>query len=390
MAETPYLAVLKRFRGEKVKNHYPVLRRNDLEQLRGNPDLGDLVRLISDEGEFVGWAYYNPACQTVLRVLTTRDEPIDLEFFRSRLRQALERRERLYLPSNVRRLVHGAADGLPGLSIDQLDSHLLIQVETAFMHRRQEELLRVIGELLQPASISYRTPDRPVEGLTEAHEILQGHLPKKLRVQENGLSFTLDPADLHTPAFYPDERDFRQKAAESTQPGERVLDLFAGLGAWSSYFLRAGAKVTAVEPDSRIYRKNRAILKDAPEGNLRRVNAPVLDYLIELKDEGEKFDLILIHPPFQTREQNEYKKVKGWFWYLIYHALPLLNPYGKMVITTRARYLSTDSLLQTIHQAAAGWQQRIYLREIRFQPGDYPYLVQYPESLYLKSVTVQI
>ena len=53
---------------------------------------GDLVRLLSKEGQPLGMAYYNPRAEIAARVLSRRDEPIDASWWQARLQQAIDLR----------------------------------------------------------------------------------------------------------------------------------------------------------------------------------------------------------------------------------------------------------------------------------------------------------
>src|SRR5207253_2369699 len=82
----------------------------------------------------------------------------DAAWLRTRVAAAVAfRREKLGLPEAGRttayRLVHGEADGLPGLVVDRFGDFLAIQVSTAGLDRRRDALLDALEAELAPRAI---------------------------------------------------------------------------------------------------------------------------------------------------------------------------------------------------------------------------------------------
>src|SRR3954466_5059789 len=86
---------------------------------RGGADAGETVRVESDDGRFLAWAAFSPASRMRARAWSFEEsERIDDAFFRRRVEQAVGLRQRLKVPSEGVRLIHGEADGLPGFVVD--------------------------------------------------------------------------------------------------------------------------------------------------------------------------------------------------------------------------------------------------------------------------------
>ena len=86
-----------------------------------------LVNLQSSDGEALGVALYNGRGTIAARLLSDRTYlQVDAAFFAARLRSCLAYRERLF-PEPFYRLVHGEADGLPGLVVDRFGDHAVLQ-----------------------------------------------------------------------------------------------------------------------------------------------------------------------------------------------------------------------------------------------------------------------
>src|SRR5260370_21139017 len=93
---------------------------------------GGLVDGKSSTGQFVARGYYNPRTDIAIRILTHHDdEPIDIDFFRRRIRSAVELRQ-VFNPdrTNTYRLVNSEGDGLPGLILVRFAEVLVAQIHT--------------------------------------------------------------------------------------------------------------------------------------------------------------------------------------------------------------------------------------------------------------------
>ena len=71
-------AVLIPGKEKRVYARHPWVFRSDIARVEGEVLPGDIVSVYSSKGHFLAKAYYNPASQISLRVMSLRDEPIDL------------------------------------------------------------------------------------------------------------------------------------------------------------------------------------------------------------------------------------------------------------------------------------------------------------------------
>ena len=146
-----------------------------------------MVRVFGPGERLIGVAHFSSTSQITLRLLSNRVEPIDREFFRKRLAQAIAHRERVVENSTAFRLVFSEADLLPGLIVDcygwqagdlphcygwqagGLPHHgyLAMQLLTQGMDRAREVVVDCLTELLHPAGILARNDAsvRRLEGL---------------------------------------------------------------------------------------------------------------------------------------------------------------------------------------------------------------------------------
>lgn len=88
--------VMAKTKEAKIKNFYPNVFKDEVKEIIGNIDNGTVVDIVTSEMEFLARAYVTLGTSAIARVLTTKDEKIDKDFFYSRIKSAYEK-ENIYL-----------------------------------------------------------------------------------------------------------------------------------------------------------------------------------------------------------------------------------------------------------------------------------------------------
>jgi 23S rRNA (cytosine1962-C5)-methyltransferase len=378
-------------REKKLQHGYPWVQRGEISEVLGAPTPGALVRIVNFRNETLGIGTYNPQSRFPVRLLTTADEPIDRAFFERRLEHALRHRQRVVQDTNAMRLVFSEADGLPGLIVDQYADYLVVQVRTMGMERLRELWLPTLIEQLEPKGVIERSEmaSRAEEGLEPFAGVLHGDAPELIEIEESGLLFLVPTDAGRKTGFYLDQRENRRRLAAQVRPDERVLDLFCYTGAFALYAARAGAHAVGVDilPDA----------IDLAEVHARRnrleahwIVENAFDWLPQAAEQGAQFDWIVLDPPAIAKRQDQKDSLRWAIWKLVYNALPLLSEGGRLVVCSCAYQLSLTEMLDTVRLAATDRTIPLFLEEITFQAPDHPYLLQFPESLYLKCLWARV
>jgi 23S rRNA (cytosine1962-C5)-methyltransferase len=131
---------------------------------KGRADAGETVRVQAHDGSFLAWAAFSPSSSIRVRAWSFDEhERIDAAFFGQRIQQAVALRARLGLASDAQRLIHGEADGLPGLIVDRYGDTLSAQFLSAGVERWKtviaDQLLHATGltRLYERSEASVRT-----------------------------------------------------------------------------------------------------------------------------------------------------------------------------------------------------------------------------------------
>ncbi len=114
---------------------------------RGKADPGETVRVEASDGRFLAWAAFSPTSMIRVRAWSFDEaERIDHAFFKRRIDRALALRKRLPIASDGVRLIHGEADGLPGLIVDRYADALVAQFLSAGTERWKQAIADVLCE----------------------------------------------------------------------------------------------------------------------------------------------------------------------------------------------------------------------------------------------------
>ncbi len=391
---------LKPGKEKKIRNHYLWIFRDDIATLfRDRQEIpgGSVVAVNSSDNHFLGIGFYNSKSHIVCRMLSKQNVRVDRDFFYHRLKKIIQFRESLRIPSDSFRLVHSEADLMPGLIADQYYKHLVVQFRTLGMDLFRKDIMDILIDLTKPEGIVERSDmeSRTEEGLETVSGVLYGRSDGPVQIGENGVHYRADIVNGHKTGFYLDQRDNRLFVKSLIKSGNRCLDLFCYTGGFSVALACAGVHVTGIDQDEQAIQSagiNAAI--NGVQDRCRFITGDVYDFLENTGKNPQSgtsgsYDMIIIDPPAIVKRKEGIDKLKWAFWKLMNDALPLLNRGGYMVVSSCAYHMSVDLLLEAARFASADNQCRLRMHTITYQPPDHPWILQVPETLYLKTVYFQ-
>jgi 23S rRNA (cytosine1962-C5)-methyltransferase len=384
--------VLKPYAERKLHNFYPRAFHDDIAGVHGDPEPGAVVEVRDATGTLVGRAFYNPAAHIPLRMLTRGDEPVDSEWLRRRLAEAADRR-RSIRDTNAVRLVHGEADGLPGLIVDRYGDVLVVQIRNLGMERWREMLVDALRERFAPRGIYERSDveAREDEGLEPRAGLLWGEIPDPLEVEEDGLVFETSAIRGQKTGFYLDQRENRRRLRGMVRPGDRVLDVYGYIGTFAIHAAAAGATAMVIDKDP--WALQQAERNAARNGLASRITVRLgdaLEMMEALLAEGRRFTHVVLDPPAMVKRRTEWERgVRRRFVEMAALALRLLEEGGALFFSSCAYPVRLEDLIEAVRLAAADVGCRLVVRDVTYQPPDHPWILQIPETLYLKTLIVE-
>jgi len=370
--------------------------------VEGEPGSGETVRVLDSHGTELGLAAYSPASQIRARLWTTdANAAIDEAFLRGRLESALEMRRGLGLerPGAALRWVHGESDGLPGLVVDRYADFLVLQALSAGAERWRDTLASLLLELsgaTQSVRGIYERSDvdvRRLEGLPERTGCLLGEEPpERVEIGEDGLRYRIDIRKGHKTGFYLDQRSNRHQARKLSR-GKDVLDCFCYTGGFTLNALAGGAKsALAVDAagEALAQAREQVALNGLDDGRARWQEGDVFQALRLLRDQGQRFDLVVLDPPKFAPTIHQVERAARGYKDINLLAFKLLRPGGLLVTFSCSGGVSAELFQKIVAGAAldAGVDGRI-VRHLHAS-GDHPVGIHFPEGEYLKGLVIEV
>ena len=366
----------------------------------GRADAGETVRVESHAGEFLAWGAYSPASSIRVRAWSfDAAERIDASFFERRIARAVAVRARLPIDSDAMRLVHGEADGLPGLVVDRYGDTLSAQFTAAGVERWKsaiaDALLKVTGlnRLYERSDASVRG----LEGLPPITGWLRGDPADAgdtvITIREHGWQLAVDVARGHKTGYYLDQRDSRKLFADSVRHFgvQRVLNCYSYTGGFSVAALAGGAaEVTSVDSSGPALERACAhvVLNGFDATRHTAIDADVNGTLRRFVDEGRRFDAIVLDPPKFASTAAQAERAARAYKDINRLAFGLLEPGGLLFTFSCSGGVSADLFHKIVAGAGldAGIDGQIHART--GAAPDHPMTVTFPEGEYLKGLVI--
>jgi 23S rRNA (cytosine1962-C5)-methyltransferase len=363
---------------------------------RGKGDAGETVRVEASNGRFLAWAAYSPASQIRLRAWSFDEhERIDHAFFKRRIDRALALRQRLAVDSDGVRLIHGEADGLPGLIVDCYADVVVAQFLSAGSERWKQAVADILVDRCGGVRVYERSDSgvRELEGLAPVTGWLRGEGETKVRIREHRWQLDLDVASGHKTGYYLDQRDNRARFAQWVRRlgCTRVLNAYCYSGGFSVAALDGGAQqVVSVDSSApALERVNTHVALNGFEvAKSEVVQADVNAYLREAGKRRETFDAIVLDPPkfaptaaHADRAARAYKDVNRL-------ALKLLSPGGLLFTFSCSGGVGADLFHKIVAGAGIDAEVDGAIVERLHAAADHPTTICFPEGEYLKGLAI--
>lgn len=356
--------------------------------------VGELVTLVDDKGP-LATALVDPTSPLRARILDAPEAACDGAWAMARAEAAAARRARdpLLVGCTGRRLVHGEADGCPGLVVDAYTDTAVIVFDgpaaTAFWRERIEHVLAGLergGATIAHVWLRGERRER-MHG-----EALRGAPPAEIVIHEDDARFGVDVRSGQKTGFFLDQRDNRRTIRRHAA-GQTVLNLFAYTGGFSLHAALGGAtRVTSVDiagPAIAAIERNLALSGLAADAH-ERVAADAFDFLARARARGRRWDLVIVDPPsFAPSERAKAAALRAYE-KLAALALAVVEPGGRFALASCSSHVTEADLLGIVASLSArsgpdiGPPTNLRLRLAAGAASDHPVLPAFVEGRYLK------
>ncbi|MBQ6742870.1 MAG: class I SAM-dependent rRNA methyltransferase [Bacteroidales bacterium] len=397
-----------------ILRRHPWIFSGAVKRIDGEPQEGDLVDVVDARGQWMATGHYQDE-SIICKVLSFDIPDIDADFFRSRLRSAIDYRARLGFfnakDTNVFRLVHAEGDYLPGLVADWYNGVLVLQAHSVGMHRMFPELVEILKEELKPyglqsifdkssATLPVSSPklgegDRRIAVVEECVKdgYLYGPEPLEHEITESGNRLLINFYEGQKTGFFIDQRENRA-LVQQLAFNHRLLNCFGYTGGFSLAALKGGADYVETVDISKkaIDLCNRNVEMNFPGcSNHTGTVADVLQYIQTIKQsDNQAFDFIILDPPaFAKNHRTLQQGLKGYR-AINQRAMEKIAPGGLLMTFSCSQAVSKEDFQTMVFTAAMNAHRRV--RIVRQLPHamDHPVSIHHPEGEYLKGLLLEV
>ncbi|MCI6295741.1 MAG: class I SAM-dependent rRNA methyltransferase [Bacteroidales bacterium] len=390
-----YTFTLRRGKAESLKRFHPWVFSGAIDRCDGKPQEGDVVRVVSHEGEMLGYGH----CQIgsiAVRMLTFSEEPVDDAFWQQRLAEAFRMRKALQLSgredNNIYRLVHGEGDRLPGLVVDVYGRTAVMQAHSVGMHVSRETIAKALVAASKglidnvyyksETTLPYKADLHGENGFLIGND--EGNV-----ATENGLRFHIDWLHGQKTGFFVDQRENRA-LLEHYAPGRNVLNMFCYTGGFSVYALRGGANlVHSVDASAKAIELTRANVELNFPGDQRH-EAYTADAFKYLEEAGNNYDLIVLDPPAFAKHRDALRNALKGYTRLNAMAFRKIKPGGILFTFSCSQAVSKEQFRLAVFTAATQSGRHVRILHQLHQPADHPINIYHPEGEYLKGLVLYV
>lgn len=386
---------LKKGKEESLKRFHPWIFSGAILRMDEGIEEGELVKVVTFDREFVAIGHYQIGSIAV-RILSFSDVNIDQEFWRSRLKAALDMRVAIGIAdnptNNTYRLVHGEGDSLPGLIIDCYGKTAVMQAHSVGMHVERlhvcEALRSVMGSRVEHVFYKSETTLPFKAELGQQDGFLYGGSDDNVAV-ENGLKFHVDWLKGQKTGFFVDQRENRS-LLEKYAKNRSVLNMFCYTGGFSVYAMRGGAKlVHSVDSSAKAVELTKANVElNFPSDD--RHAAFCDDAFKYLDAHDAQYDLVVLDPPAFAKHRAALRNALKGYTRLNVKGFERIKPGGILFTFSCSQVVTKENFRNAVFTAAAQSKRKVRILHQLHQPADHPINIYHPEGEYLKGLVLYV
>lgn len=385
MDHLPKQVILRNKEERRIVAGHPWVFSNEVREVKGSPQIGDVVELCAASGKSLGIGFYNPHSLISFRLLSPTIQEIDEHFFAHRFSNALDLRRFLYPASETFRLVHGEGDFLPGLIVDKFNEYVSVQTFSYGMDVRLPTLCDALEALVHPKGIVERNESslRELETLPQKKGVLRGSVNPTV-IDDGGLKFTVNVLDGQKTGFFLDQRENRIAIRRFSKNAD-VLDCFCNEGGFALHAAKAEARsVLGIDSSAEAIRRATDNASFNQLTNVTFEQADVFEKLKQLASEGRKFDVVVLDPPSFTKSKKNVQTAKQGYRDLHMSAFGVLKNGGTLLTASCSHHIEPDIFLELVDSSARKLSRDLQLLDWGGAAPDHPALPAMPETRYLK------
>lgn len=363
-----------------------------IKTIEGQPADGDVVEVFSADGEYLATGHFQHG-SIMVRIFSFEKTDAGASFWKEKIARVIRFRKKVGFfdnsETNVFRLIHGEGDGFPGLIADFYKGVVVLQAHSVGMFRIRQMLSDLFVELLAEKVVAVYDKSESTLNIAQQSEggkFLAGN-SENVQVMENGNLFEIDFREGQKTGFFIDQRENRN-LLKNYCFGKKVANIFSYTGGFSVYAAKGGAElvdsVDSSEKAMDLARKN--MIANFGENPNHRFFAT--DAFGFLKNQQEKYDVIVLDPPAFAKHQSALENALKAYRGINETAIRNLAPGGILFTFSCSQVVSKDDFRVAVFTAAANAGRNVRILHQLSQPSDHPINIFHPESEYLKGLVL--
>lgn len=384
--------VLKKGEERRIKSGHQWVFSNEIKDIIGKPQTGDIVECYDGSNNFVGIGFYNPHSLIAFRLVSKKNEIVDTKFWQGKIEKAYEFRKYLYPNQNSFRVFYGESDGISGFVLDKYEDYCVAQFVCAGADKNKHDILEAVQNVINPKGIIIRNDShlRKLENLPSETEIYSGQIPDDIIITENDIKYYVNVKAGQKTGFFFDQRDNR-KLFRKYCKDKKVLDCFTHTGSFGLNALKGGAKEVVFTDSSKLALETAS--KNYELNGYKNFNAIIADaqeYICSNQASNENFEVVNIDPPGLIKSKKDFHAGYKHYAKLNEQAIRLLKNGGIFATSSCSHHLSASDFKKMLQEACARAGKTAVFLEISTQAKDHPVLISMPETEYLKFAILKV
>lgn len=324
-----------------------------------------------------------------------KEDIIDYDFFKKRFLDAWNYRKSV-VETNCCRIVFSDSDRLPGLIVDKFNDILVFEIDTLGMDVRKDILVDSLLSVLKEDNVSikgvYERSDarvRELEGLERVKGFLSDPFPTTIEVDENGIKLKVDIENGQKTGYFLDQK-YNHLAIRKICENKTVLDCCTHTGGFGLSAAKVAKKVIGIDASSSAIEQAKENSKLNNFDNTEFIVADIFDYLDEMVETKQLFDVVILDPPAFTKSKSSLKNASKGYKQINFKAMKIIKPGGFLVTCSCSEYMNKELFTSIILNTANDAHKRLKLVESRSQSPDHPIILGNNVSEYLKCLIFQV
>lgn len=383
--------ILKSGRERSLVNRHPWVFSGAVK-IMPKADNGQVVKVLTNNGELLGYGFFSPNSQITCRVFEFTSEEILLneEFWSAKIKRAYALRKQV-LPdeTNIYRLIHAEGDFLPGVIVDVYGPVAVVQLLIKGTELISAHLFQALQQLgMQHIYVKTKQNTQRIEEVGMESGWVGEPCPMPVQAKENGVVFLVDVEKGQKTGFFIDQRENRRILGEYSK-GKKVLNTFSYSGGFSLYALKNGATLVHSVDSSKdaIEMCDENVAANFKEAPHQSYVADVFDFM---QQTNEDYDIMVLDPPAFAKNARSVPNATRGYKNLNLIAFKKIKPGGLIFTFSCSQHIDRDLFRKIVFGAAADAKRNVRILKQLTQPEDHPINIFHPEGEYLKGLLLHV